>query len=286
MVILADMTAKLCSERADRGRDHAPGDGRERGVDLRQRTSVPVGIPPMAIEHVGIDQVDEEEARQHRLQHFRGPAQSVRISLGVHRLGDALAVVDVGDLAQPHGPHALLRQAIQDRSLRRRLREVPAIVGALEPSLRVADERPRDDARQPIALADGTSGVAPGVQRLERDLLLLRGDLEDAVRAGVDDGHPGAEVLLAQLVEDDGAARRPVAEEAGRPGEAQPFVHQLLRESARERGESALQHHPHHFPVPGGGVLALRLLRHAAESSTRGIGPRAAGDPGNIAQPP
>src|SRR6185369_3417312 len=147
-----------------------------------------------------------------------------------------------------------------------------------EPAGPVADEGTRDHPREPVRLADGTRRLAPTVEGLQRDLLLVRGDLEHAVRARVDDGLAGAQVLLAQLVEDDGAARGLVAEVTGRSGVAQPRLHQRGRKSLREGGEALLQDDAHHFPMAGGGVLALRLLRHLAEAGPRRRRWGAAGD--------
>ena len=46
-------------------------------------------------------------------------------------------------------------------------------------------------------------------------MLLVRGDLEDAVDRGVADRLAGADVLLAELVDDRGARGVAVAEDAG-----------------------------------------------------------------------
>src|SRR5262249_25401796 len=150
----------------------------------------------------------------------------------------------------------------------------------------VAEERTRDHARQAVLLPHLASRLAPGVQRLERHPLLLGGDLEDAVRAGIDDGQSGAEVLLSQLVEDHRPARRLVAQGAGRAGLAEPVLHQLRREAVREGGEALLQDDPHHLPVAGGGVLALRLLRHPPECGPGRGRRRTTRDGGDVAEPP
>ena len=76
-------------------------------------------------------------------------------------------------------------------------------------------------------------------------------------------GLAGAHVLVAELLDDDGTARRPVAEPA-QPGLARERVHDLGRKAVRVRRERLVEAHPDHLPVPGRGVLAGRELGAAA----------------------
>src|SRR5207244_12838566 len=118
--------------------------------------------------------------------------------------------------------------------------EVAPVIRAHELA-RLADERPRDHARDAVLLSDRSRRLAPGVQRREWHLLLVRGDLEDGIRARVDDGPSAGEMLTPQLLDDPGAAGGLVPEVSRRAGELQPFLHQLGRESLRERAEALLQ---------------------------------------------
>ena len=107
----------------------------------------------------------------------------------------------------------------------------------------------------------------------DRDDVLVRGDLEDAVGGGVDDRLAGAmcsapsssmiavpeATLLPSVPRRCGARTR----RSTRPG------------NRRENGERPIEHEPHHLPVPGDRVLARRRLRHPAEGAARR---RVAGD--------
>ena len=95
--------------------------------------------------------------------------------------------------------------------------EVLAVVGA-DVAPRRPDERARDDPRHAPGVEQPPRGAAPGVERLERHRPLVRGDLEDRVGRGVDDGLAGALVLLAQLPDDLGPARGAVREDPGDAG--------------------------------------------------------------------
>ena len=82
------------------------------------------------------------------------------------------------------------------------------------------------------------AAAAGVVQLLQRDRLLVGGDLKDAVGRGVDDPVAGALVLLAELLDDLGAGGGVVADHAA-PGLARELVQQLLRKAVRDRSETA-----------------------------------------------
>src|SRR4029077_16300965 len=80
-----------------------------------------------------------------------------------------------------------------------------------------ADERPGDDsADRVLAGEDLARRPATVIELLERNRLLVGGDLEDRVGRGVDDPLARSLVLLPQLLDDLGARRRPVAEHSTR----------------------------------------------------------------------
>src|SRR5687768_16495831 len=101
----------------------------------------------------------------------------------------------------------------------------------------LADERPGDDASDRMAaredLARGTTAV---VQLLERDRLLVRGDLEDRVGGRVDDPLLRLLVLLAEFLDDLGPGRRLVAEHAS-PGLVHERIDDVVGKTVRVRRE-------------------------------------------------
>ena len=263
-----------------------PRDAGQGRIDFPQRARVPHRIAPVSVEHIGVDQVDEEKPFPHAVEDLAGLAQPVRVAFGVHRLGDSATVVDVGNLAHADGAHAAFHEPIEHGAGRGRLGEVLAVVGALEVARAVPHEGARDHPREPVLLAHRARRLAPRIELLQRHDLLVRRDLEDAVRAGVDDGQPGAQVLRAELLEDHRPAGRLVAQVARCSREPLPFAQEVRGKSAGESSEAFLEHHPHHFPVAGGGVLALGLLRHLAVGGSRRLRRPAAGNAGDVSQTP
>ena len=106
---------------------------------------------------------------------------------------------DLPDAVHRHAGLADERQVVR---LPRLEREVVAVRRALVvPGL--ADERPRDHAADGVLAGEDLAGDAAAVvELLERDRLLVRGDLEDRVGGRVDDPLPRLLVLLAELLDD------------------------------------------------------------------------------------
>ena len=130
--------------------------------------------------------------------------------------------------------------------------------------LRLADERPRDHAPDRVLAGQDLAGdLARLVELLERDRLLVRGDLEDRVGRGVDDPFARALVLLAELLDDLRPGRGLVAEDAA-SGAVHERVDDVVREAVRVRRHRLRRDDAHQLPVPGRRVLALRALDQPA----------------------
>jgi hypothetical protein len=95
------------------------------------------------------------------------------------------------------------------------------------------------------------------VQLVERDDLLVGGNLEDGIAAGVNDEVAGADVLVAELLEDGRPRGRPVAEDPA-AGAAPERVEDLGREALGKEGERFVDAQPGDLPVAGRCVLARR----------------------------
>ena len=105
--------------------------------------------------------------------------------------------------------------------------------------------------------------AAAVVELLERDRLLVRGDLEDRVGGRVDDPLARLLVLLAELLDDLRPARRLVAEHAA-GGAVHERVDHVVREAVRVGRERLRRDDPHQLPVADRRVLALRALEQPA----------------------
>jgi len=171
------------------------------------------------------------------------------------------------DLPDADHADACGREEVQHRLVVRRHREILAVVGPAIVS-GGPHERPRDHARDAVRVQDPPRGLARPVEFLERDRLLVRGDLEDRVGRGIDDQVSGALMLLPESSDDLRAARGHVPEHAA-SGLAAERVEDLGWKAVREQRERTIEDDSGHLPVSGRRVLAGRGLRHAPEVRAR-----------------
>jgi hypothetical protein len=141
---------------------------------------------------------------------------------------------------------------------RRSFSVVPVRRALVVPGL--ADERTGDHAADGVLAGQNLArDLAALVELLERDGLLVRGDLEDGVRRRVDDPLAGALMLLAELLDDLRARGRLVAEHTAARSVHERVDH-VVREPLRVRRERRRRDDAHQLPVAGRRVLALRAL--------------------------
>ena len=154
-------------------------------------------------------------------------------------------------------------------------REVVAIRGSLVSSRR-PQKRACDHAADGVLAGEDLARAPTGVvELLERDRLLVRGDLEHGVGGRVDDPLARLLVLLAVLLDHLGSRRGPVAEHAA-PGAVHEGIDHLVGEAVRIGREGHRRDDAHQLPVPRRRVLAFRPL----EQPTRdGRGARLRGAP-------
>src|SRR5262249_31709767 len=145
------------------------------------------------------------------------------------RVVDVAAGEDVRDLSHAVDGVAGVadgREVIRSARLER---EVVTVRGPLVVA-RLARERSRDHAPDRVAAGeDLPRDPAAVVELLERDRVLVRGDLEHGVGRRVDDPLSGPLMLLAQLLDDLRARRRLVAENA-----ATRLVHERVDDVVRK----------------------------------------------------
>ena len=193
------------------------------------------------------------------------------VRTGLQALGDRPVGEDVGDLADGPCLAARLYHSIEHRRLRRRDGVVVPVRGA-GVGARLAGEGPRDDPADPHRRGQPEGGLAGLVEALEPERLLVGRDLEDAVGGGVADGPASPHALLAQLRDDGGAGRVPIAENAGQPCVPDQRLGQFPRKAGLGLRE-VVPREGHRLagdlPVAGGRVLALAPLAHHAPERVR-----------------
>ena len=150
---------------------------------------------------------------------------------------------------------------------------------------RLARERAGDHAADRMAAGEDLArDAAAVVELLERDRLLVRGDLEDRVGGRVDDPLPGSLVLFSELLDDLGAGRRLVPEDAA-SGLVHERVDDLVREAVRIGRKRRRGDDPHVLPVAGRRVLSGRELDETAGDRGRARLRRATLERHHVAEP-
>ena len=210
----------------------------------------------MAPGGVKLHKVGEDEALLHKAEGRGRPVHAVHVVLRVDGFGDSLAVKDVLDLA--HGVYRLpgFLQAGEQVVRFRLAGEVPA-VGRTDERIAFPDKGTGDDPRHVMVPGEDFAGdAALPVQLLRRIDAFVAGNLEHAVRRGVDDRFPRPAVFLAQLIDDRRTRGDSVVQDARHAGTADILVDNLLREPVRIYGEAFRRIDAHHLPVADGRIFA------------------------------
>ena len=217
----------------------------------------------MAPEHVRLDEVDEDEALVDLAQEPLGLLNPLDVRLRRVGLVDVATREDVADLAD--AVH-LLAGLAHERQVVRPARLEREVVPVRRPDVvaRLARERPGDHAADGVlAREDLARRAAAVVELLQRDRVLVRGDLEDRVRGRVDDPLPRPLVLLPQLLDDVRAGRGLVSQHAA-GGLVHERVDHVVREAVRIGRKCLRGDDPHVLPVARRRVLPLRALEEPA----------------------
>ena len=142
--------------------------------------------------------------------------------------------------------------------------EVPPVAGPDKVPGSRTDEGTRDHpADAEVSLQHIPRDPAEFVQLLRREKLFMAGDLEHAVRAGIDDRGLVTHMLLAKFIQDYRAGFGTVSDDLVADGLLKRF-NKGSRETVREGGKSFLHPDAGNLPVAGGRILALAALGSAA----------------------
>ena len=232
---------------------------RQPAVEVLQAAVEVHGVVPVAPEHVGLDEVDEDHSVVELAEQPLGVRNALDVRLRRMRFVDVATGEDVADLADAVNLHA--RVADERKIVRpfRLEREVVSVRSALVVA-RLPDERPCDDAPDRVLAGEDLARDPTSlVQLFECDRLFVRRDLEHRVRRCVDDPLACLLVLLAELLDDLRPRRRLVAEHAV-TGAMHEGVDHVFGETVRVGRERRRRQHAHQLPVTGRRVLALRPL--------------------------
>ena len=241
-------------------------EGAEEGVEFFERAGETFDVFAMAVEHVEVNEVGEDEAGGAFAESGVEFVHAVGVVFRGDVVRDTAAVVDVVDFADAKDGGAAVGENVEKHGARRLDDVVVAALGAAEITGR-AKKRSRDDAANAMRAVEQFAGdFAYTVQLGDGDDLFVSGDLEDAVAGGVDDGAAGANVFIAKLLDDFRARGGPVAERLAADGFFEGGD-EVGGETVGINRESLVEPDASHFPMAGGGVLPRRASGAFAETA-------------------
>jgi len=227
-------------------------------VEFLERAGESFDVLAMAVEHVEVDEVAEDEAGWAFANRGSEFGHAIRVGTGGDVVGDAAAIVNIVNFADAKNGNVLFGEHIEQHGHGR----VDGVIMAAWRAHEVAGrsgERAGDDAADAVRplqkfAGDFTHFVKVG----DGDYFFVGGNLEDAVAGSVNDGFAGADVLFAKLLDDFGAGGRLVAD--GFAADARfESADDFRREAVFVHRKSLIEPHAGHFPVAGSGVFAWRV---------------------------
>ncbi|MNC22616.1 hypothetical protein D3C75_706210 [compost metagenome] len=239
-------------------------DFRQARIKFHQRSRISLHIPAVAEQGVKIHQIGEHHTLEAAFQHLDGPVDAVLVAFGGIGPGYTLPGVNIIDFAHGNTVQPGFRQPVHHSGSGGFDGIVMPVGGPFKgsrlPHKRAGNNAANRKFRAQSKLPGDLTGL---VQLLQRNNLLMGGDLEYAVRRRVYNPGAGLHMLLTQLVQNFRAGRRFITEDApaGAPGE---FLQQFRREAVRVGVERSGNPQAHNLPMACHGVFAYGLLRHFA----------------------
>ncbi len=238
----------------------------EERVEFLKRAGEAFHVFAMAVEHVEIDEIREDEPARLARERFGELGYAVGIIFCGDVIGDATPVVDVVNFADAENGNFCVGEHIEKHGARRLDGIIVAALGATIIPWR-AGERTSDDATNTMrSLKKLARDFAHFVELGDGNRFFMRGDLENAVAGGVNDRKAGTLVLFAEFLDDFGAGGGLVAESFA-ADRALEFFHEIAREAVLVNGEGLIEPDTGHFPVAGSGVFAGRNGNSLPEST-------------------
>ncbi len=223
----------------------------------------------MTIEHVEINQVGHQQtAGRQRVKTAEDFPHTVPVARAWRTAADAPPGEQVADFTNSLHHLTCLRPSIKQGRPGRGHGKIPAPRCPVKALLFVADERPRNDPADVVAVGNFPNGTTKGVQLFGGQNLFMDGNLENRIDTGINDRPTGSQMLRPEPSQNLRTARCDIAE--GRhPGQPLELLHQLCGKTFGKGRKRDIKHRAGKFPVPGRAVLASRTRPHATEAADR-----------------
>ena len=145
------VTAVIGAQDSNVARSEPREQGRHARVEILERGGIAFHVPAMAIEHVEVDEVAEHDRAVRRGgQCLERRVEQRRVAGRLDRAAYAAVREDVGDLADADHLATARDQLVEHGRRGRWHGIVAAVAGTDEIARNRADERPRDDAADPV----------------------------------------------------------------------------------------------------------------------------------------
>lgn len=209
----------------------------------------------MAVEHVEINKIGEEETARLAPERLTEFGHAIGVVFCGDVVFDAAAVVDIVNLADAENADLGVGENVKEHGTRWFDSVIMAALSAPIISRR-ASKRSRDDASHAMRTIEKFArDLAHFVELSNRNGLLVRRDLKNAVARRVDDRIAGALMLLPEFLDDFRAGGGLVANGFAANG-ALEFLDQVAWETVFVYGKGLIKPDTAHFPVASGRVLA------------------------------
>ncbi len=252
----------------DIARLHLAMNFRQTLIERLQRGRIACNIAAVAVIHVEIDEVGEDEIAVQSLIHgFERRLHQGIVTIGLDHPRHALMRIDIADLADCQDLAVPLDKAVKKRRLRRQNRKVAPVARSSKCRRTLPDEGACDDAADIQRIEDLADDLAQRNQPLQPEMHLVRRNLEDRVRRRVADRLARADMLFAKTGDDVRAGRMTISKDAREVALLADRIDKLRREGiALGREITPLEAHRRsgNFPMTGGRILALRDFVGAA----------------------
>ena len=171
------------------------------------------GIAPMSPQRVKIHKIDKAQTCEVALRHRNGLLHTVHGAFGLLRLGDAFSNENIIDFSNGNHIKSGVFQDIERRASGRFDGIIVPIACAYKFTALFADIWPRNDTSDfPLVThRDFSCNLTAAIQLLQIKGLLIAADLQHRIRRGIHNHMPCGNFFLAQLVQNDRAARALVA---------------------------------------------------------------------------
>ena len=221
-------------------------------------------IVSVTVNHIEIHKVDEAKTFKILLLEFGGFFHSDVVGTGAVCFGNAFSGEDIKNLSDADGRKTLFHKDIKRGILRRNKGIIVASAGAVKIRIFTFKRSCNNSSDSVFALEERTGFFAKFIKFFKWNYILMCGNLENAVRGGINDGLSGFNMLFSEISDYLGSAAGFVAKDI-KTCCLFEHIDNFLRKTFGICGESFFGNKSGKFPMSGGGVFSHAHFIKAAK---------------------